>query len=174
MSLKSFVSIFTISALALIPLSVKATSPRYEAPTLAQKIRDADVVVAAQVGRLKYVNSRDTVDAAAAPWQFSDLPAPGMHPNLQLAKVQILWKRDDAFSLEKELPVWIVYDRCFEGAGVRGYYPPTGEKRVFFLRRLYKSSAGQVYQSTCSDSSLPEKELPLVIRAIRSPSHSTK
>lgn len=155
-----------------------ATSRPYVPPTLAQKVRDSDLIVVARVGRLKYVKRPNYPDPLEA-WEFSDVPSEGFDPYLNLLELDVLRATPATNEVQRtnerpDLPIWVQLGRCFPFTGERLSYPPTGEIRIFFLSRKLLRSAKSLHLSNCDFPSVDYSELPDVKAAIRQSTHNTK
>ena len=154
-----------------------ATSPPYVPPTLAQQVKDSDLIVVARVGRLKYMKWPSEIDSRGV-WEVSDIPADGFKPYLNLTDIKVIRSKpptNDAQRMSEapDLPLWAQLGRCFPYTGGPPAYPPTGETRIFFLSRKLLSSGYSLHVSNCRCPSIQFSDLADVLDALRQ-SESTK
>lgn len=70
---------FIVLSISMQTNPAVATSPPYVPPTLAQIVKDSDLIVVARVGRLKYMKWPSKTDSRGT-WEVSDIPADGFNP----------------------------------------------------------------------------------------------
>lgn len=148
-------------------LVAHASSPPPRLPTLAEKVKSAERIVVAKVGRLQYMRWKSPADSQG-PWDVSDTPLDGYGLYMNLLDIQVIYDEPPTNQTQRDnerpdLPLWVGAS-CF-GFGLVGdryqhFPPPVGESRVFFLSRKLLRSDNKIYTSICQYPALPVTEVP--------------
>lgn len=149
------------------PPIVASIAPPPRSPTLAEKVKSAERIVVAKVGRLQYMRWKSSSDSLG-PWDVSDTPLAGYSLYMNLVDSQVIYEEPASNQIQREneqpyLPLWVGAS-CF-GFGLVGdryqhFPPPVGESRVFFLSRKLLRSDSKIHTSMCQHPALPVMEVP--------------
>ncbi len=150
--------------------SAVATSPPYVAPTLAQKVKDSELILVARVGQLKYMKWPSKVNSEGA-WEVSDVPVDDFSPYLNLIDIKVLHAKPPTNDVQRinekpDLPLWVHLGGCFPFTWDKPFKLPSADTRIFFLSRKLLRSANSLHSSKCSFPSIEESDMAAVIQAI--------
>ncbi|WP_146185497.1 hypothetical protein [Acidovorax sp. HMWF029] len=166
-----FIKAILVLSISMQICTAKATSPLYVPPTLGERVKEAELIVVARVGRLKYMKHQKYPDPQEA-WEVSDIPAAGFRPYVNLVEVKVLRAKPPTNDVQRanekpDLPLWVQPGGCFPSTDETSSYPPTGEMRIFFLSRKLLRSASSLHLSNCRFPSVAYGELPSVQSEIK-------
>ncbi len=155
-------------------LVAHASSPPPRLPTLAEKVKSAERIVVAKVGRLQYMRWKSPTDSQG-PWDVSDTPLAGYVLYMNLVESQVIYEEQPSSeaqrdSLRRDFPLWVSAS-CF-GFGLVGdryqhFPPPVGESRVFFLSSKLLRSDNKIYSSNCRYPALEVTEVREIQHILR-------